>query len=136
MKLDIHERDMETQLCRMCAACCRITFKLRDTNSRYRRFLRQVGYDVRPPCEPGQKDCCEKKHDVSIDMGYCRHLAREQNQGQDVFRCLIYVTGGLPELCAQFNGVSWAKANDQYTESNALLARAQQALDQLQGRAV
>jgi hypothetical protein len=131
MKLDIHERDIETSLCQACGACCRITFKLRDTDSRYRRFLRQIGYDLRPPCEPGQADCCNKKHDVSIDMGYCRYLDREQNQGQEVFRCRIYETGDLPDLCAHFNCVSWAKANDKYTESNALLARAQQALDRL-----
>jgi hypothetical protein len=136
MDLTIHERDIEPQLCRMCAACCRITFKLRDTNSRYRRFLRQVGYDVRPPCEPGQRDCCHKKHDVSIDMGYCRHLDREENQGREFYHCRIYGTDGLPELCAQFNCVSWAKANDSYTEKNALLVRAQQALDRLRGGAV
>lgn len=42
----------------------------------------------------------------------------------------------MPELCAQFNCVSWAKANDSYTEKNALLVRAQQALDRLRGGAV
>jgi hypothetical protein len=134
MVLTIHERDIEPQLCRMCAACCRITFKLRDTNSRYRRFLRQTGHHVLPPCEAGQKDCCDKKHDVTIDLGNCRHLEREQNQGREAYRCRIYETNDLPDLCAQFNCVSWAKANDTYNERNALLVRAQQALDRLRGK--
>jgi Fe-S-cluster containining protein len=131
MLLTIHERDIEPPLCRMCAACCRITFKLRDTDSRYRRFLRQIGYTMRPASEPGKKDCCDKKHDVSVDLGYCRHLDIKQNQGQEVFRCLIYETGDLPDLCRHFNFVSWAKANDTYNTGNMLLARAQQALDRL-----
>jgi hypothetical protein len=131
MNLDIHERDIEAQLCQFCAACCKITFKLRDTNSRYRRFLRQIGYELLPAPEPGQTDCCKKKHDVTVNMGYCKHLAMEHHQEGDVYRCEIYKKGDLPDLCAQFNCVSWAKANDNYVESNALLAKAQQAFDRL-----
>ena len=84
-----------------------------------------------PPSEPGEKDCCEKKHDATVDMGYCRHLANEQIQSGETYTCRIYETNELPELCAQFNCVSWAKANDNYNAKNALLVRAQQALDQL-----
>ena len=44
MTLDIHERDISPDLCRICGSCCRVTFRLRDTTPRYRRFLRQIGY--------------------------------------------------------------------------------------------
>jgi hypothetical protein len=134
MTLDIHERDIEPRLCQVCAACCQITFKLRDTNSRYRRFLRQIGYNLVPSPLPGQADCCDKKHDVTVNMGYCKHLDITPHGDGDAHRCRIYRTDELPELCSQFNCVSWAKANDSYTPGNALLARAQQALDRLRAR--
>lgn len=129
MKLDIHERDIEPGLCRTCAACCRITFKLRDTNTRYRKFLRQIGYALLPPPSDGQQDCCAGKHNATVDMGYCRHIEIERHPDGDRYRCRIYGTSELPELCAEFNCVSWAKANDSYSEKNSLLMTAQSALD-------
>jgi hypothetical protein len=134
MKLDIHERDIGSTLCQVCAACCRVTFKLRDTNSRYRRFLRQIGYNLLPAPASGQRDCCEKKHDATVDMGYCKHIEIERSPDGDVHRCRIYGTNDLPELCSQFNCVSWAKANDTYSDGNSLLVSAQQALDRLRAR--
>lgn len=136
MKLDIHERDIGSKLCQMCAACCRITFNLQDTTSRYRQFLRQIGYNLLPPPVQEQTDCCDKKHDAKVDMGYCMHLEIEERPDGNVYRCHIYGTSEYPDLCEQFNCVSWAKANDTYSERNSLLASAQQALDKLQsGRA-
>ena len=134
MNLDIHERDIEPNLCQTCAACCRVTFKLRDTNSRYRCFLRQIGYKVLPDKEHGQADCCDKKHDVTVDMGDCKQLDVEHRHEGANYRCHIYGTSDYPELCAQFNCVSWAKANDNYTDNNSLLVSAQQALDGLRAR--
>ena len=131
MKLDIHERDIESRLCQTCGACCRVTFKLRDTSTRYRRFLRQIGYTLLPPAQVGKSDCCDKKHDAAVDMDFCGHLEiREFAEGK-TYRCRIYGTAGYPELCEQFNCVSWAKANETYTIRNSLLQRAQQALHRL-----
>lgn len=134
MILDIHERDIKSQLCQACGACCQITFKLRDTNSRYRSFLRQIGYILLPVSAPGWTDCCEKKHDVTVEMGYCKYLDVEHSRDGEVYRCRIYEIDDLPELCAQFNCVSGAKANNNYNASNSLLVRAQQALDRMRGR--
>ena len=131
MNLEIHERDIGPELCQACGACCQITFKLRDTNTRYRRFLRQIGYMLLPGPAQGKSDCCDKKHDVTVNMGYCKHLDIEHGQDCELYRCKIYNTGDLPDLCSQFNCVSWAKANDTYSASSALLARAQQALNGL-----
>ena len=131
MNLEIHERDIGPELCQACGACCQITFKLRDTNTRYRRFLRQIGYMLLPGPTQGQPDCCDKKHDVTVNMGYCKHLDIEHSRDGESYRCKIYNTGDLPDLCSQFNCVSWAKANDTYSASNALLNKAQQALNRL-----
>jgi hypothetical protein len=48
-----------------------------------------------------------------------------------LYRCKIYNTKDLPDLCSQYNCVSWAKANDTYSPSNALIVRAQQAFNRL-----
>lgn len=131
VNLDIHEGDVGPEFCQACGACCRITFKLRDTNTRYRRFLRQIGYTLLPLPQTGQLDCCNKKHDVSVDMGYCKHLDVEHSGDGELYRCKIYSTENLPDLCSQFNCVSWAKANDTYSLGNSLLPKAQQALNRL-----
>jgi hypothetical protein len=131
MKLDIHERDIEPRLCQACGACCRITFKLRDTTSRYRRFLRQIGYTLLPPAKDGKSDCCDKKHDATVDMDFCSHLEIREFADGKTYRCRIYGTGRYPQLCEQFNCVSWAKANETYTMRSPLLACAQQALNRL-----
>lgn len=131
MELDIHERDIDTRLCQACGACCRITFKLPNTTSRYRRFLRQIGYTVLPRAKVGKADCCEKKHDVTLDMDYCKHLEIREHAEGITYRCRIYKTGRYPQLCAQYNCVSWAKANDAYNSKNSLLMNAQKALDRL-----
>jgi hypothetical protein len=79
MNLDINERDIESKLCQTCAACCRITFKLRDTKLRYWWFLGQIGYNLVPAPAPGQGDCCDKKHNATVVMGYCKYLQIEHN---------------------------------------------------------
>jgi len=106
LKLDIHERDIEPGLCQTCAACCRITFKLRDTTTRYRKFLRQIGYTLLPPPAAGQQDCCAGKHNATVDMDYCRHLEINQHLNGNLYICRVYGTEDLPELCAEFNCVS------------------------------
>ena len=131
MDLDIHERDIGEALCRACAACCRVTFKLPDTNSRYRRFLRQTGWTVLPPARDDRADCCDAKHDATVDAGPCRHLVSEDRGGTTLHRCTVHGTAAHPDLCADFNCVSWAKAHDTYSDRNSLLVSAQRALDRL-----
>lgn len=129
MELEIHERDVDSRLCQQCAACCRIQLTIKDTDSRYRQFLRTVGFNVHPPVEQDKADCCEKRHDVTLDMGYCKHLDVTE---QERYRCRIYGTPEFPVLCGQYNCVSWAKANNKYTASNATLRRAQETLSRIE----
>jgi hypothetical protein len=134
MKLDIHERDIDSQLCQTCGACCRITFKLRETTPRYRRFLREIGYTLLPPPAEGKPDCCDKRHDATVDMDFCSHLEISELAEGKHYRCRIHATPRYPELCEQFNCVSWAKANETYSARNSLLASAQQALNRLRNK--
>ncbi len=131
MNLDIHERDVEPILCRTCAACCRVTLSLRDTVSRYRCFLRQIGYEVLPPRTSTSADCCDKRHDARLDMGYCKYLEIGNTPATTAYRCRIYESEEMPQLCTDYNCVSWAKANDTYNEKNATLVKAQEALERL-----
>ena len=131
MNLDIHERDIDSRLCQTCGACCRVTFKLRHTTTRYRRFLRQIGYTLIPPAKAGKQDCCDKKHDTTVDMDFCTHLEIREFADGKTYRCRIYGTGRYPQLCEQYNCVSWAKANEAYNTKNPLLMTAQKALNSL-----
>ena len=118
----IHERDVGSKLCQSCAACCRILLKIPGTDSRYRTFLRTVGFQVVPAPAPGQADCCDKVHDVELDMGFCKHLDVKADQ---TFACRLHGTSAFPQLCEQFNCVSWAKANNNYSDGNPLLRHVQ-----------
>ena len=64
-------------------------------------------------------------------MGYCRHLDVGEDGGGESFRCRIHGGPEFPRLCADYNCVSWAKANDMYDGDNPTLARAQETLDRL-----
>ncbi|MFN7956330.1 MAG: hypothetical protein U0610_31775 [bacterium] len=131
IRLDLHERDIGSALCRACGGCCRITLRLRETTPRYRRFLRRVGYTLDPAPATGADDCCKERHPVTVDAGWCRHLEIGGDGAQPSYRCTIHDAHDYPELCAQFNCVSWAKANETYDARNALLVRAQRAWDRL-----
>jgi len=87
-----------------------------------------------PAAVQGQADCCDKKHDATVDMGFCKFIEVEHRDDGELYRCRIYGTSDLPDLCGQFNCVSWAKANDNYTENNSLLLSAQKALNRLRGK--
>ena len=69
-------------------------------------------------------------------MDFCKHLEISDLPEGKTYRRAIYGQGGYPELCAQFNCVSWAKANDTYTARNSLLVKAQEALNRLRDTGV
>lgn len=132
MKLSIHEKDIGSQVCQRCAACCRIKLSLPKTDPRYRKFLRGVGLTILPPpTEEG--DCCDKIHDVSVDLGNCLHLEISDQEGHPFYKCRIHGTEDFPELCEQYNCVGWAKARNGYNEDNEMLRQAQAAFDSLRG---
>lgn len=94
-------------------------------------FLRQLGYVVQPPAKEGEPDCCGEPHDVGLDMGYCRHLEMKNENGETRCRCSVYRTADFPQLCADFDCVSWAKHGDGYNDRNNTLVIAQKALNLL-----
>lgn len=126
--LTIHERDVTSELCQRCAKCCEIDITLAATNSRYRRFLRGVGFRLTPAAVEGRDDCCDDAHDATLHLGPCTHLQRDNVEGETLFRCGLHGDPRRPQLCEDFNCVSWAKAANTYTLNNHLLRAAQEAL--------
>lgn len=126
----LNEGDISQGVCKSCGECCRILVPLPMTTTRYRQFMRVAGYSVLPAAKPGARDCCDKQHPATLDLGYCRHLTvAPQTDSRAQFSCGIYETEQFPELCLQFNCVSWAKAHDRYSSKNRMLLRAQAAFD-------
>lgn len=126
-KPTIHERDITSSVCQRCAHCCHIRIKLPKTDSRYRAFLRQIGVPLLPPAVEGGKDCCEKEHDAEIDLGMCPHLVESDTK----FACALYGTPSFPEMCAEFNCVSWAKAFNVFDKNNRVIQAALRAKEKL-----
>ena len=129
MRLTVSHRDVSSRLCRRCAACCRISLTIKNTDTRYRKFLRKTGFTVLPPAEPGSSDCCDKKHDIKIETGTCKHLIAGSDEQGELYSCALYGTPEYPELCADYDCVSWARRDDTYSPGNRILAAAQRALD-------
>lgn len=125
--LAIHERDITPEVCRRCAACCQVELRVQNTDSRYRRFLRGIGLSISPPISDGKDDCCDGVHEVTVHLGPCQHLRSEPTDGQTLYSCALYDDLSRPQLCEQYNCVSWAKANNAYNVNNALIAGAQSA---------
>jgi len=131
MELNIVHADITSELCQRCAACCRIYLTLANTDSRYRKFLRTIGYSVLPPAVEGEQDCCDEIHDVRLDMGSCKHLEITTGDEETSYRCQLHGTSEFPQLCADFDCVSWSKHNNAYNEDNHTIVTAQMALDAL-----
>lgn len=127
--LSIHESDISSELCQTCAACCTIKLQVAGTNSRYRKFLRTTGFKVEPVPAEGMDDCCEEQHDITINMGPCKHLKSVEVSTGRRFLCELHGSSRFPRLCAEYNCVSWAKARNNYTNANDLLMAAQKAFD-------
>jgi hypothetical protein len=95
-------------------------------DARFRRFLRGVGFEVKPAPKEGSDDCCDGAHAVTVDLGPCRHLVTREEEAGTAYECAVYNDARRPQLCLDFNCVSWAKANNAYNLDNVLLVRAQQ----------
>lgn len=135
VRLTIARSDIGPELCRRCGACCRIFLTLRGTDSRYRVFLRTLGFDVHPAPAMHADDCCEKVHDARIDTGDCRHLETGSDASGRLYTCRLHGTRRYPRLCADYDCVAWAKHDDTYDAGNRTLVAAQRALDRLRGEA-
>lgn len=127
--LTLHERDITSEVCQRCAKCCEIDIQLPNTNSRYRQFLRGVGYTLSPPPVEGQDDCCDKVHDATLHLGPCRHLdSQVDDLGITLFSCRLHGDLRRPQLCEEFNCVSWAKTRGEYSIANQFLFHAERAI--------
>lgn len=92
--------------------------------------MRATGADIIPAAMPGEKDCCEKTHEIKVRLGTCRHL---KASSPDSHSCSLYGTSDFPEMCAEYNCAGWAKAANKYDETNAILMTAQDQLNAIRG---
>ena len=129
--LTIHERDVTSELCQRCAKCCEIDVAISSADSRYRRYLRGVAFNVSPPSAESSDDCCDKVHDITLHLGPCAHLRATKNEDGTLYTCALYGDVRRPQLCEQYNCVSFAKALNQYHLKNARVVAAQAALNGL-----
>lgn len=127
MKSGLHERDITEAVCRRCAACCRVKVTVNATNSRFRAFLRTVGVSFTPEAPVGATDCCAEVHDIEVDLGECTHLETTILQGKPFYTCRLHGTDRLPQLCSEYNCVSWAKAHNVYQSGSSMMKRAEAA---------
>lgn len=129
--LTIHERDITFEVCRRCARCCQIELTLPNASTRYRKFLRGVGLRLSPAPAEQRLDCCDMPHDVTVQLGPCGHLKSETVDGEAALLCGLYGDARRPQLCEEYNCVSWAKSLDRFTLDNEVLAAAQRARNRL-----
>lgn len=125
--LTITPRDIDSRVCQLCGACCRIYIPLPKTDSRYRMFLRGIGHTVFPAAKSATEDCCTKVHDARLDLGWCQYLRIAEDGQRPSYSCSLYGTTRFPQLCAQYNCVSWALAHNLYSPNNGMLRAAQSA---------
>ena len=126
--LTITERDITSELCQRCASCCRsITVNVPSVEPRFRRFLRGIGLNVSPAADEGDEDCCDGTHDIRLEVGPCQHLKKRRGTAGTIYSCALYGRASRPQLCADFNCVSWAKVENSYNLNNPMLRAAQSA---------
>lgn len=128
IELTIMETDIKSALCQRCGECCRIRLPV-DSTPRYRKYLRAIGLNVEPKPKDGEDDCCGETHKIKVDLGYCQHL--EVSHKGTRFRCRIHEQRNYPQLCREYNCVSWAKATGTYESGNELMVRVQELLKTL-----
>lgn len=133
LEINVSHADICSSLCQRCAACCRILLKIPGTDTRYRRFLRAVGYSIAPPPDQANPnaDCCDELHEITIDMGLCPNLQITEKDGAPFYHCVLYGRDNYPQLCADFDCISWAKYANRCDDSNSTLVAAQGALNLL-----
>ena len=96
----LQEKDITAELCHRCGLCCELTISPDTEDPRQLEFYRAVA---------------ENHPDITFDDGSlsirCSHLKQTKHADVPYWECSIYED--RPQLCRDYNCVSWAKvAND------------------------
>ena len=106
----IQEKDITEDVCKTCGICCEIEIKTSWPDVRRFEWLRAI----------------VENHDSieTIDKGIrirCSHLKPTKHATDPHWECDIYET--RPQLCRDFNCVSWAKVTDDLTQYDKVLKK-------------
>ena len=106
----LQEEDITEDVCKKCAICCEIELKPNWKNPRQFEWLSAI--------VEGHDNITETKKGIRIR---CSHLRQTKYATEPHWECDIYET--RPQLCRDFNCVSWAKYSDDLTQYNRVLKK-------------
>jgi len=106
----LKEGGITGELCQRCGICCEIELKPNWKNPRQFEWLRAI----------------VDKHEAITHTGKgirirCSHLRQAKYATNPHWECSIYED--RPQLCRDFNCVSWAKYSDDLTQYNRVLEK-------------
>jgi hypothetical protein len=118
--------DIDGELCMRCGACCHIRIYV-PGDATYAAFLKEMLEEPLRTTYPDAKVefLAEGAGQIVLDLGDCRHLQRTPGAQGETVHCTIY--GRRPEVCEEFNCVSWWRLqrlrSDAPTASDRLIRR-------------
>ena len=106
----LQEKDITEDVCKRCGICCEIELKPNWTDSRRMFWLGAI----------------VENHDNITQTGSgirirCSHLKQTKHATDPHWECDIYED--RPQLCRDFNCVSWAKVTNDLTQYNRVLEK-------------
>ena len=106
----LQEKDITSDLCKRCGICCEIELKPNWQDSRRLPWLKAI----------------VENHDNITQSGNgirirCSHLRQTKHATNPHWECDIYED--RPQLCRDFNCVSWAKVTNDLTQYNRVLEK-------------
>ena len=106
----LQEKDITEEVCQRCGICCEIELTPNWTDSRRLPWLRAI----------------VENHDNITQTGSgirirCSHLKKTKHATDPHWECDIYED--RPQLCRDFNCVSWAKYSNDLTQYNRVLEK-------------
>ena len=106
----LQEKDITSDLCKKCGICCEIELKPKWEDSRRLPWLKAI----------------VENHDNITQAGSgirirCSHLRQTKHATNPHWECDIYED--RPQLCRDFNCVSWAKYTGDTTQYNRVLEK-------------
>jgi len=106
----LQEKDITEDVCQRCGICCEIELKPNWKDPRQFEWLSAI--------VENHDNITETKKGIRIR---CSHLRETKHSTSPHWECDIYED--RPQLCRDFNCVSWAKYSDDLTQYNRVLEK-------------